>query len=235
MKSVSTTKLLRLSERLSSEQKIAIAKNELSYFANEFITLEDGIRFSFKKHEYLIEPYQLHHDKTVFEKAAQMGATTLAFITAFHSCWTLFPKGVIYFFPTKTDVSDFVRGRIDPLTQNNKIIQDLMRSTDNVGLKQIGKSFIYFRGMESKIGMKSVPADMAIYDEIDEAPPKAKSMARERLSHSNFKWELQLSNPSMPNYGIDIDFQLSDQRYWNLKCPHCGTWNCVEDEFPKCL
>ena len=235
MKLPSQTRLLKLSERLSSKQRLAIARNELSYFANEFLTLEDGAKFSFSKHEYLIEPYQEHHDKMVFEKAAQMGITTFAFIKAFWGCWTLFPKGVIYFFPTKSDVSDFVRGRIDPLTTQNKIIQDLMKSTDNVGLKQIGKSFVYFRGMESKIGMKSVPADMAIYDEIDESAPNAKSMAQERLSHSEFKWELQLSNPSLPGYGIDVDFQSSDQRYWMLKCPHCGEYNCVEDEFPKCL
>jgi hypothetical protein len=107
--------------------------------------------------------------------------------------------------------------------------------TDTVGLKQVGKSFIYFRGMKSKVGMKSVPADMVVFDELDEAPPDGVTMARKRLSASSFQEEIALSNPTIPGYGIDLEFQSSDQKYYMLKCPHCGEWNCLEESFPDCL
>src|SRR2546427_73379 len=84
------------------------------------------------------------------------------------------------------------------------------------------------RGMQSTVGMKSVPADMIVFDELDEATPDAKALARERLAHSDYKRIIELSNPSLPEYGIDESFQASDQRHWMLKCPACGTWTALE-------
>jgi hypothetical protein len=60
-------------------------------------------------------------------------------------------------------------------------------------------------------------------------------MARERLGHSDYKRVIELSNPSLPDYGIDESYQLSDQRHWTLKCPHCGAWTALDQEFPKKL
>jgi len=201
----------------------------------EFITLENGVKFSFKEHKYLLQPYQDRHPNQAHMKCTQVGITTLAILRSMHSCMSMFPLGVIYFFPTDRDVSDFSKGRIKPLVQNNSVIRNIMADTDEVGLKQVGKSFIYFRGMRSNTQMKSVPADMIVVDEKDEADPLAVEMAKKRLSHSRFQHELYLSNPTIPSYGIDQDFQESDQMYWLLKCPHCGEWNCVEDNFPDCL
>ena len=83
--------------------------------------------------------------------------------------------------------------------------------------------------------MKSIPVDMLVFDELDEATPEAKAMARERLGHSDYKRIVELSNPSLPDYGIDEVFQKSDQRHWTLKCPGCGKWTAIEKEFPKKL
>jgi hypothetical protein len=76
---------------------------------------------------------------------------------------------------------------------------------------------------------------MIVIDEKDEADPSACEMARKRLSHSDYKWELYLSNPTIPNYGIDADFQKSDQRYWFIKCGKCNHWNNPLDYFPDCM
>ena len=83
--------------------------------------------------------------------------------------------------------------------------------------------------------MKSVPADWLVFDELDEATPDAKSLAKERLGHSDYKRLVELSNPSLPDYGIDEAFQLSDQRHWTVKCPGCGHWTALDKEFPKKL
>jgi phage terminase large subunit GpA-like protein len=80
---------------------------------------------------------------------------------------------VIYFFPTRTDVLDFSRSRVTPLLDENPFLQRLMTDTDTVGLKRIGNAHLYMRGMQSTVGMKSVPADLVIFDELDEAAPAA--------------------------------------------------------------
>ena len=64
-------------------------------------------------------------------------------------------------------------------------------------------------------------------------PPEAEALAKERLAHSDYKRILELSNPSLPGYGIDEVYQASDQRHWMLKCPGCGAWTALDKEFPK--
>jgi hypothetical protein len=141
----------------------------------------------------------------------------------------------MYFFPTRTDVLEFSKSRVGPLLAENPFLAQSMTDTDTAGLKRIGDAYLYLRGMQSTVGMKSVPADMVVFDELDEATPEAKSMARERLSHSDYKRILELSNPSLPDYGIDEAYQTTDQRHWTLKCPACGVWTSLDKEFAQRL
>ena len=85
----------------------------------------------------------------------------------------------------------------------------------------------------------SVPANWVIYDEIDEGPQDMIDMAQERMSHSTDAlgnpveaMDLKLSNPTLPDYGIDRFFQATDQRYWHIKCEACGEYTCMEEGFP---
>jgi len=145
-------------------------------------------------------------------------------------------KGVLYLFPSRSDVIDFSKGRITPLIEDNPdTIGSWVKDTDAANIKQIWGCFLYFRGMRSRTGLKSVPIDYIIMDEADEAPQSSVDMAMERLSHSEFKEVLRLSNPTLPDYGIDKAFQGTDQRYWLLKCAKCGHFICLEDTFPDCL
>ncbi|MCP4003169.1 MAG: phage tail protein, partial [bacterium] len=142
---------------------------------------------------------------------------------------------VMYFFPTRTDVLEFSKSRVGPLLQDNRFLCRLLHETDTAGLKRIGSSYLYLRGMQSSVGMKSVPADMLVFDELDEATPDSKSLAKERLAHSDFKRVIELSNPSLPSYGIDESYQLSDQRHWTIRCAHCSRWTALDKEFPTRL
>src|SRR5882672_3929203 len=63
------------------------------------------------------------------------------------------------------------------------------------------------------------------------------------MEASPLKLVRMFSTPGLPNYGINAEFLLSDQKYWNLKCEHCGKWNVVDDVddkgqpigFPECI
>ncbi len=193
----------------------------------------DGRPFSFDGHEYLRAIYDDTAQHVVLSKAAQIGGTTWALLRSIHACAMGLSVG--YYFPTKTDVLEFSKSRVSPLLAENPFLSKLMSDTDTAGLKRIGSSYLYLRGMQSTVGMKSIPVDMVVFDELDEAPPESKAMARERLGHSDYKRIIELSNPSLPDYGIDEVYQRSDQRHWTVKCSGCGGWTALEKEFPTKL
>jgi len=60
-------------------------------------------------------------------------------------------------------------------------------------------------------------------------------MALKRLDHSDFQEVEVLSTPTMPDYGIDKFFKLTDQRHRMIYCQGCGKYTCLERDFPKCL
>ncbi len=193
----------------------------------------DGRPFRFEGHEYLRTIFDDTAQHIVLNKAAQIGGTTWAILKAFHAC--VVGLNVMYFFPTRTDVLEFSKSRVGPLLKDNAFLSRLIKETDTAGLKRIGDAYLYLRGMQSSVGMKSVPADMLVFDELDEATPDAKSLARERLGHSDFKRIVELSNPTLPDFGIDEAFQFSDQRHWTMRCEACGQWTALDKEFPTRL
>ncbi|MCK4415257.1 MAG: phage terminase large subunit family protein [Candidatus Eisenbacteria sp.] len=193
----------------------------------------EGRPFRFEGHEYLRAIYDDTSSHVVLSKAAQIGGTTWAILRSLHAC--LSGLSVLYYFPTRTDVLDFSKSRVTPLLNDNAFLSKMMTETDTAGLKRIGDAYLYLRGMQSTVGMKSVPGDMIVFDELDESPPAAKAMAKERLAHSDYKRIIELSNPSLPDYGIDEQFQKSDQRHWTLRCPSCGRWTAPVKEFPTKL
>jgi hypothetical protein len=227
----STRYLKRRTTELASPATRSLTE-PLAAWALKKIQLE-GRPFKFDGHEYLRAIYNDQAPRVVLTKSAQVGGSTYAILRALHACLT--GLNVIYFFPTRTDGLDFSKSRVTPLVVENPFLAKLMTDTDTAGLRRIGDAHLYMRGMQSQVGMKSVPADMLVFDELDESDPQAKSMAMERLAHSDYKRVIELSNPSLPDYGIDESYQKSDQRHWTLKCPSCSAWTAPEREFPTKL
>jgi hypothetical protein len=196
----------------------------------------DGKPFSFLKHEYLREPYSDTHNFQVEIKATQLGLTSKALLRVVYGCRYGLYRGIMYFFPSRTDVTEMSKSRLTPLIEDNPdTVGQWIKDTDSANVKKIWNSFLYLRGMQSRVGMKSVPSDMNVYDELDEAPQKSVDMANERMGHSEIGDLLFLSNPTLPDYGIDALFQTTDQRFWLLKCPKCNHFTDLVSTFPKTL
>lgn len=196
----------------------------------------DGHPFTFDRHEYLEEPYHDEHPYQVEEKAAQLGLTTRAMLRTLYLCRYAKFRGALYLFPSRTDALDFSKSRISALIDENpNTIGEWLKDTDSAGLKKVWDSWLYIRGMQSQVGLKSIPVDFVIFDELDEAPQNAVDVALERMGHSEHRLIHQLSNPTLPDYGICKAFQETDQRYWLLKCEKCNEYTCMEDTFPDCL
>jgi len=209
-----------------------VEQPDLGRWAVKNAIMLDGREFSFKKHEYLIEPYGDTHPFQVEIKAAQLGLTSKALLKVVHGCRYGRYRGILYLFPSKTDVTDLSKGRLDPLIDENpETIGAWLKDTDAANVKKIWNSFLYLRGMVSKIGLKSIPVDFIVFDELDEAPQKNVDMALERMGHSEIGEQLYLSNPTLPDYGIDGLFQKTDQRFWLLKCRKCNHYTNLVDVF----
>src|SRR5437867_5887015 len=208
------------------------ATEPLALWAERRIRLE-GKPFSFEGHEYLRAIYDDTSPHVVLTKASQVGGTTWAILRSVHGC--LSGLNVGYYFPTKTDVLEFSKSRVSPLVSDNPFLLRSLTDTDTAGLKRIGDAYLYLRGMQSSIGMKSIPLDMLVFDELDEATPDSKALAKERLSHSDYRRLIELSNPSLPGYGIDESYLESDQRHWTIRCGACGKWTALDKAFPTKL
>jgi hypothetical protein len=211
----------------------------------EKIKLEFG-DYELDGHEYQVDWLQCDFRKQVFKKAAQMTVTTTNILKCLHKMiYGYYKQGVLYLFPTEREVTDFSKGRFQPIISSNPQITQHVIDTDTANIKRIGNSMLYLRGARSsqKIGgikatssqLKGIPVDHVIFDEEDEMSPSMIHLALQRFSHSKIQWETHISTPSIPDYGVDRAYDNSDQRVREIKCGKCNTYTCLELEFPDCL
>jgi hypothetical protein len=216
------------------------AASPLHYFTDREVKI-DGDVFNLALFPFLAELYdealttRAEPGQVVIRKAAQLGLTAWAVLTLIHRARHLYRRGVLYAFPTDDDVYDFVRSRFNRILQENEVFRQLIRDTDSIALKRIGNCYLYFRGARSRSGMLSIPCDAYVLDEFDEMTPEMTALAEERVSASKFQHAIKLGHPSIPGYGIDAEYESSDQRLWLIPCSKCGTETCLEAEFPDCI
>jgi len=225
----------------------AMQKVDAAYWAaTNNLQLQSG-KFTLTGHEYQIEPMSSDAQVRCYMKAAQGGWTELEVL---RTLWGMinghYPKGVLYGFPTESDVSDFTKARFDPLISDNyEVVGKYIQNTNSVNIKRIGTGMLYLRGFRStsRVGgykedssrLRSIPVDKVVRDERDLMSNTMVAMSNERLGHSDVKEQVDLSTPTIPDYGIDLVWQKSDQRYWYRKCRKCGKETCAELEFPECV
>lgn len=176
----------------------------------------------FKNHYFLFDIYRDMAQRQVIKKCAQIGASVMMNLKAFHMAKY---RGIttIYTMPSDNDVFEFVRTKTERIFRSNpKLLKEIMRGIDNVGLKQIGHNFIYFKGTRSKTAPLATTADLLIHDELDRSDLSIIEQYRSRIVASSYKGVWELSNPSTTNIGVDIAWKISDQKEWFIKCGKCG-------------
>lgn len=163
-----------------------------------------------------------------------------------------YPQGVGYYFPTDTDMQDYVKSRFDPLIKANreaigKYIKPGGKGTDAASLKRIGNANLYMRGTVMKpteggdgarqsTKATSIQIDRAVLDEVDQMEFEIIAKIRQRMGNAcvdgikgYHEFEF-LGNPSDEDRGVDLLWQGCDKRYWYRYCD-CGGWTCAELEF----
>lgn len=163
----------------------------------------------------------------VIMKPRQVGATEFAINSAFYAIdvWGL---NTIYTLPGQKELRAFAGARVNSIISTSPRIQQMFSSIDNLELKVGRKASLYFRGTNSAAGLEEVPAGYVIRDEIDQMNQQNAAMVLQALGGSFYKWILDLSHPTVPEYGIHLQYLSSTQHAWHFKCPHCGEVQTVE-------
>jgi hypothetical protein len=241
----------------SSQQELTdvdlMAQVSAAYWAKLYsLRLASGLPFTFDGREYQIEPMQTVAKETVHKKATGGGFSEIEIIKSIHGMrYGRYPQGVGYFFPTDTDMQDYVKTRFNPLINNNynsigRYIKTGRKGTDSAGVKRIGNANLYLRGttlapqgdgdVRQSTKTSGIQIDRAVLDEVDQMESEVIAKIRGRMANAcvdgikGFSELVFIGNPSDDDRGVDLLYQSSDQREWFRNCS-CGAKTCAEIEF----
>lgn len=192
------------------------------------ISNDQGEPLDFRDHPYLWDIFSDMSPRQVILKAAQIGMSTTINLKAF---WIAknYKMDIIYSLPSSADIKDFVAGKTNRLIAHNAIFQEWCEDKDSIEQKRVGNNVIYFKGTWTERAAIATPADLYISDETDRSKQEIVTQFKTRLQHSKKGWEWYLSNPSAPGNGVDKYWEISDQKYWFVKCTCGHEWYITMD------
>lgn len=189
-------------------------------------------RWTFDYHPWLREMHDSKAEENVGQKSAQAGYTETMLNFVFFNI-DINQESALYLLPTNDDASDFSASRFDPALELSPHLRGLFSSVKNVGLKRAGSATLYVRGSKSKSRLKSIPAAILAFDELDEMDPAMITLAEERGSGQMDTRQWYVSTPTLPEQGINKKFLESTQEYFFFKCPHCSRQITLDMVFKK--
>lgn len=186
-------------------------------------------RLDFTDHLFLKDIYTDDSPYQVIIKSTQAGVSEYELVRSI--AHALMGMNVFVVFPTEVLVGRFVNGRFNKSMQYTmyyKQLQKLIREneekrTDSMRMIDVGDGNICYVGSNSEANFTEYPADEVIIEELDQCDLKNIKMAKERLSHSKYRWQLLISNPTYEGMAIDEEYNDTDQMEWHIKAD-CGHW-----------
>ena len=202
-------------------------------YCREHIILDSGQRYDPINRQCMKEIFEAYNQVShlTITKGAQTGFSTMAIAHTLYMV-DIHERNEIYYLPTDKFAKDFGVTRFDPYIDRSTYLRDSVKGTDQAGLKQIGTHFLYLRGLFSKTGAISIPADEIKFDEVAMINPENMELAQDRISASDLAWQKYFSVALFPEDGIDELYQQSDMRKWLVRCSGCRREAAVEEDFP---
>jgi len=215
-------------------EKFKVASGANPYqWGRVYRIMDDGLTYSIMSYEryqgYLYEPYlevanmAVPGGKIVVMKCVQTGWTEWALNSTF---WFMDTKHepALYMLPTEKQLSAFVQARVDKAISNSEYISAGFSdagAADSVGLKNGWGQSLYFRGAKSAKSIVEFSAGMVVQDEKNNMETAGIVASHGRQQGMINKWTLRLSNPTIPEFGIHLDWLGGSQGEWALWCPVC--------------
>lgn len=181
-------------------------------------------------------------NRVVFVKGSQLGGSeTLINCVGYYI--DIAPCPILYMLST-VDLAKFTStDRIDPLIEETpsiraKIGHKRALDSENAVLKKgFPGGSIRFIGANSPVGMRSAAVRLLIMDEVSSYPETTEDgdpveLAIKRAdTFGDSKKILEVSTPTEEGKcKITRSFELSDQRYFHLPCPHCDFYQVLKFE-----
>lgn len=165
------------------------------------------------------------HPNKIVQKSRQLGLSEMAATEALWFADTHENVNVMYTFPTKAQMEDFSKTRIDPvLKASPHLSKKLNKMLNNVSTKAIGTSNIFMRTSGDGSQGEGADVDMYCADEYDRMKEGVELAFAESLKSSKYGLMRRWSTPTIPGRGINALFQKSDQKHYLHRCEHCNTW-----------
>lgn len=185
------------------------------------IKSESGTPIEFKDHYFMRDIYDDMSQYQVILKAPQIGATVMQLLK---TMWCAAKKGwdIIYTLPTQSDVNDMAGGKINRLIAQNPVLLSWCKDHDTVDQKAVGRNIIYYRGTFTQKQAMMVSSDLNVHDEVDASEPHVILQYETRLQAKSDGRRWYFSHPSIAGFGVDIYWQQSDKKEWQIFCNHCG-------------
>jgi len=209
----------------------AIKQNDfILWLALKHHVTHKKLRLDFKSHPFQKAIYISNAKYIIVKKSTQCGITEYLIVRSIGKA--INGKSIFYVLPTCQLSNRFVRNRVDKTinsTQYYKSLEKAAKEQDNykrsesMTLKDIGNGTIAYIGSNSTAGFTEFPADEIIIDELDECNQNNIEMAWERMSHSEYRTQIKVANPTIEGFGIDKEFAETNQLYWTIK-HDCGHW-----------
>ncbi len=185
-----------------------------------------GKPFSFNRYPFQKEMINDDHRNMTVIKPSQVGVSeifqraALAFITRNRNT-----KG-IYAYPDDDMRKKNMQTRVMPMVDDNKVFnldQSGEKPVRSIQLLQIEQSFLYVTG--SKVGdATSTDADFVFLDEFDLHDMQIAALFSSRLQNSDWKIKKYFSTPTYTEFGVDAQYNSSDQHVYMIKCDACNHW-----------
>lgn len=174
--------------------------------------------------------------EVVFMKGAQIGATEVLYNIMGYFI-DIAPGPIMSIMPTESTSKNNVKQRFNPMidaspTLTKKIAKNKTRDSSNtLSHKDFPGGAIIFAGANSAASLRSLPIRVLLMDEIDGYPSDLDGegspveLAKVRTSTFGNKKIAYVSTPTDEDTSMVAEyFADSDQRYYNVPCPHCGVF-----------
>lgn len=224
-------------------------------FVNRFPSLRvDNQPFTFEGHEYLIEPYKSFRfdGREKIEGAgwdimsgAQTGKSIFAMLGLVYTALYFWSYFIGYFLPDRAKTEDFSDIRFKPLCRSIPEIRPLWGVdptaeagekvvTDKKSVRSIGPSKILFSYLGGITSTEAFPLVGVFFDEVRRMDQSLRELALERISHSPYPFDFNVSTAGFPEADIDACYRRSNRNRFFSDCK-CPDGVLLYDRFPLCV
>lgn len=148
-------------------------------------------------------------------KCAQIGFTTYEILKTAHEAKNR-KIDILYVLPTADDVKRFSGGKTNKIIAWNPVLADWTNDKDSIEQKQFGANTIYYQGSWTERAALMITAKKLVVDEYDRCKQNIVEQYDSRLQSIAEPRKAFFSNPSLPDFGIDKFYQMSDQKKWHI-------------------